>query len=143
MRSLNCGVQAKPPVSNSERAVSLLSGSRSRILHIVQSGLVLEYRYVQAKYRKPLHPTEPPTKLRIDASTICQLRCEGCGFQKSGHRGLGGFLSAESFRKVLDNNPQITRVELSNYGEIFLNPDLIDIMRCAFDKAFPSRRQCA
>ena len=107
--------------------------SFKRRLQEVLAGL--DRRYVRARYRSLLHPTTPPTKLRIDASTVCQLRCEGCGFQKSGHRGLGGgFLTADSFRKLLDDNPQVERVELSNYGEIFLNPELVDIMRIAFEK---------
>ncbi len=91
--------------------------------------------YIQIRHRDALRPAQPPTSIRIDASTVCQLRCEGCGFQKAGHRGLGGgFLTADKFRELLDSNPQIRRVELSNYGEIFLNPELIDIMRCAFEK---------
>lgn len=73
--------------------------------------------------------------IRIDASTICQLRCDGCGFQKSNGRELGyGFLSFENFKAVIDKNPNIKRVELSNYGEIFLNPDLIRIMEYAHKK---------
>lgn len=95
----------------------------------------IERLYVRAKYRDLLYPSVSPTRVRIDASTICQLRCEGCGFQRSNHRGLGGgFLSAENFRRFLDNNPQIERIELSNYGEIFLNPELIEIMKCAYER---------
>lgn len=92
----------------------------------------LERHYARIKYKKWLYPETLPETIRIDATTICQLRCEGCGFQKSGHRGLGGgFLKADDFEKILDENPQIKRVELSNYGEIFLNPELISIMKCA------------
>ena len=102
---------------------------------INKTKVLSERAYVRFKYKHFLYPTELPKQVRIDASTICQLRCEGCGFQKSDHRGLGGgFLSADNFRKFLDDNPQIERVELSNYGEIFLNPELIDIMKCAYEK---------
>lgn len=112
-----------------------LSLEHSGIRQLIAAHLGLEHHCIQTKYRELLHPTEPPTKLRIDASTVCQLRCEGCGFQKSGHRGLGGgFLSADSFRQLIDSNPQIERIELSNYGETFLNPELIDIMRIAFGR---------
>ena len=89
----------------------------------------------QVKRLPLLYPDTPPTHVRIDASTVCQLKCEGCGFQRNNHRGLGrGFLSAENFRRFLEDNPQIERVELSNYGELFLNPELIDIMRIAHEK---------
>ena len=94
----------------------------------------LELYFVRKIYHKWIHPENLPTKVRIDASTMCQLRCEGCGFQKSNHRGLGGgFLRLKDFEAFLQDNPQIERVELSNYGEIFLNPELIPIMKCAFE----------
>ena len=77
----------------------------------------------------------PINTVRIDASSICQLRCTGCGFQKSNGRELGyGFLTLEHFADFIDKNPQIERVELSNYGEIFLNPQLVKIMAYAHKK---------
>ena len=38
------------------------------------------------------------------------------------------------FTGLLDQNPSIAEVELSNYGEIFLNPALPEIMRTAFER---------
>ena len=95
-----------------------------------------ELTSVRLLYRRWFRPKEMPKNVRIDASTICQLKCEGCGFQKSGHRELGGgYLKASDFENFLKANPQITRVELSNYGEIFLNPELIEIMKLAFENS--------
>jgi len=71
----------------------------------------------------------------IDASTICQLRCKSCSFQKKNYHYLGrGFLTFANFKVFLDNNNYIKGIELSNYGEIFLNPELEDIIRYAFEK---------
>lgn len=76
-----------------------------------------------------------PQRVRLDASTICQLRCTGCGFQKGGDDDLGrGFLTLENFRKFSEMNPFIREIELSNFGEIFLNPNLIAIMRHAKER---------
>ena len=76
-----------------------------------------------------------PKTIRIDGSSICQLRCLGCGFQNSNGREIGlGYLTFEHFKDFIDNNTQIERIELSNYGEIFLNPDLIQIMSYAYEK---------
>jgi len=51
---------------------------------------------------------EKINSVRIDASSICQLRCAGCGFQKSNGRELGyGFLTLEHFADFIDKNPQI------------------------------------
>ncbi len=42
-----------------------------------------------------------------------------------------GFLKLGDFQKLLDDNPWVKEVELSNYGEIFLNPDLLNIIEYA------------
>ena len=87
----------------------------------------LKRRYFLYRYR--------PSKIRIEASTICQLRCSGCSFQNNNHDNLGeGFLRFDNFKNLLDNNTFIREVELSNWGEIFLNPELVDIMRYANEK---------
>jgi MoaA/NifB/PqqE/SkfB family radical SAM enzyme len=76
-------------------------------------------------------------KIAIDASTICQLRCPECsntkGIIKNGIIG-SGFLSFSNFKKIIDENPSINEIELSNWGEIFLNPELILIIKSAFEK---------
>lgn len=84
-------------------------------------------RYFLYKYK--------PSKIRLEASTLCQLRCTGCSFQQNNHDNLGGgFLRFDNFKRLLDDNPQIKEIELSNWGEIFLNPELVDMMRYAQEK---------
>lgn len=76
-----------------------------------------------------------PKKVRLEASTICQLRCAGCGFQKGGEDDLDrGYLTFGNFKHFCDMNPFIEEIELSNWGEIFLNPDLVKIMYEAKDR---------
>jgi MoaA/NifB/PqqE/SkfB family radical SAM enzyme/uncharacterized cupin superfamily protein len=72
--------------------------------------------------------------IRIDASTVCQLKCPSCP-TASGETGekLGlGFLKLNDFKNLIDSNPHVSHVELSNWGEIFLNKELIDIMKYAY-----------
>jgi len=75
--------------------------------------------------------------IRIDASTVCQLRCPICptanGSNRKGIVGWG-FLKFADFKKIIEGNPRIRKVELSNWGEIFLNPQIRDIMRYAAEK---------
>lgn len=75
--------------------------------------------------------------VRLDASTLCQLRCPSCptgkGFHKNGVIG-SGFLRLYDFKEFIDRSPKIRHIELSNYGEIFLNPDLLDIFAYAHAK---------
>ena len=73
-------------------------------------------------------------RVRLEASTVCQLNCPSCP-TASGAVGkrLGlGFLKLSDFKNIVTNNPQVGHIELSNWGEIFLNKELIDIMKYAY-----------
>jgi len=75
--------------------------------------------------------------VRIDASTVCQLDCPICptanGSNRKGVIGWG-FLKFDKFKEIIEANPYIRKVELSNWGEIFLNPQIREIMRFAYGK---------
>lgn len=75
--------------------------------------------------------------IRVDASSVCQLKCPACstagGMNRTGIVGWG-HLAAADFRRLLEENRGLRSVELSNWGEIFLNPELDEIMACAFEK---------
>lgn len=81
-------------------------------------------------------PKIKPSKVRLEASSICQLRCPSCPTtSKAIHPTVGsGFLKLRDFKKVLDENASLKEIELSNYGEIFLNPDLSEIIKCAYER---------
>lgn len=74
-----------------------------------------------------------PKTIRLEASTHCQLKCPSCETAKGKtHEKLGkGFLKINDFQKLVDENPWLSHIELSNWGEIFLNPDLLKIIRYA------------
>ena len=74
--------------------------------------------------------TVDPTAVRLDAASHCQLRCPSCPTTSGAiHPAIGsGFLRARDFEHLLDRNRQVRAVELSNYGEIFLNPELSEIL---------------
>lgn len=76
-------------------------------------------------------------RISIDASTYCQLKCPECstskGIIKNGIVGTG-LLSFDNFKRTVDSNPNIIEIELSNWGEIFLNPDLVKILKYAYKK---------
>jgi len=75
--------------------------------------------------------------IRIDACTQCQLRCQKCstakGINREGIVGWGSLPFAD-YKRLLDDNPDIRFVELSNWGEIFLNPEIIDILGYSHEK---------
>jgi MoaA/NifB/PqqE/SkfB family radical SAM enzyme len=77
-----------------------------------------------------------PRRIRLEASSFCQLRCPSCPTTGGHiHPAIGsGFLKFENFRTLLDTAPGLERVELSNYGEVFLNPQLLQILEYAHQK---------
>jgi MoaA/NifB/PqqE/SkfB family radical SAM enzyme len=77
-----------------------------------------------------------PIRLRVEATPACQLKCPSCPTASGETRPLlgRGYLKVEDFVRLLDANPQIRHVELSNYGELFLHPDLIGIMQAAHQR---------
>lgn len=74
-----------------------------------------------------------PRKARLEASTICQLRCALCPTRMgNGLEFLGqGFMAQDGFRCFLEENPRIRDVDLANAGEALLNPELPGMLRTA------------
>ncbi|MFH1150624.1 MAG: SPASM domain-containing protein [Actinomycetota bacterium] len=78
-----------------------------------------------------------PRTIRVDASTICQLKCPVCPNAQRLYEQVVvgyGYLRESDFRSLLDDNPWISEIELANSGEVFLNPDLLGIMEYAHRK---------
>jgi len=74
-----------------------------------------------------------PISIRLEASSHCQLRCPACPTTDGSiDQVIGkGFLKADDFRTFLERNPSVRNIELSNYGEIFLNPQFLEILKIA------------
>jgi MoaA/NifB/PqqE/SkfB family radical SAM enzyme len=77
-----------------------------------------------------------PQTIRLDLSTHCQLKCPSCPTaQGKIKEQLGaGFVGLENFQKIIANNPEILHIELSNWGEVLLNPELPLILEYAYQK---------
>jgi hypothetical protein len=76
-----------------------------------------------------------PTRIRLEASSVCQLRCPVCPTGQGTTRESvcgSGLLSFADFKRLLDNNSFVREVELSNWGEVFLNRELVMILEYAF-----------
>lgn len=75
-----------------------------------------------------------PKKLSIEPSTICQLRCADCSLRferRSKHFGKG-YLKFQDFKNLLDRTPRIKFVYFQSIGEMFLNPELQDMLSYCF-----------
>lgn len=85
-------------------------------------------------------PRIDPEKIaavRLEAGSKCQLRCPACptGRRETKDTPVGwGWLAAADFEGFLDRHPSVRTVELSNYGEILLNPQLARIAAAAAER---------
>jgi MoaA/NifB/PqqE/SkfB family radical SAM enzyme len=72
--------------------------------------------------------------IRLEACSACQLRCPSCPTTAGHTEEVVGTrtLRLADFVKLVDDNPWIGRIELSNYGEAFLNPHLLEMFRHAY-----------
>jgi MoaA/NifB/PqqE/SkfB family radical SAM enzyme len=97
----------------------------------VKNGLKI-YRFINL-YRYGIYEKQ----VGLEACSMCQLRCPLCptvkGLNRKGVVGWG-YLKAEHFKKFVHSNPWIKRIELPNYGEVFLNPEIKDIFEYAHYK---------
>lgn len=88
--------------------------------------------YFNAAFRNVVHPKSA----FFDSTSHCQLKCPVCPTADGSTKAvLGrGFLKSDTFRKVLEDSPRLKHIELSNYGEAFLNPSLSEILRIAHER---------
>lgn len=116
-------------------AKSWYDKSESKILQEgLNTGISLKKEYLTEMYKDK---SELPKKLSIEACSLCQLHCYGCDLRNHPEKTKKtcgfGYLTFENFKKLVDDN-EIEQIELSNSGEIFLNPELIDIIKYSYDK---------
>lgn len=82
------------------------------------------------------HEAVKPSAIRLECSSICQLRCPCCVDERNAEDQVvgTGFLKLAHFKQVIDQNNWVAEIELSNRGEIFLNPELREILKYAHDE---------
>ncbi len=76
-----------------------------------------------------------PLKLSFDPSSICQLQCPLCPTGQGAEGRSKGAMQFEKFKRVVDEMaPYLYEIDLNNWGEPFLNRDLIKMVGYAHKK---------
>jgi len=71
-----------------------------------------------------------PTRFYIDPGNICNLRCEFCPTGQGMWRSSQGLMSLEAFQQIFNKIKPVAReIMLYNYGEPFLNQQLLLMIR--------------
>jgi MoaA/NifB/PqqE/SkfB family radical SAM enzyme len=96
--------------------------------------ITAKYLVFEFHYESDADPFRP-WKVAIEASSRCQLKCKTCPTARGVIAdSLGnGFLDPGVFQKFIEDHPWVTEIELSNWGEALLNPDLGEILGIAFE----------
>jgi len=73
--------------------------------------------------------------ITIDACSLCQLQCVQCPISQMGYKNTikKGYLTFESFNRLVKDNPGIKAIKLDCSGELFLNQHLRYILMYAFN----------
>lgn len=71
--------------------------------------------------------------VRLEACTLCQLRCPACWRITAPERFNYGYLKFNNYKKFVDKY-NIRKVSLAQQGEIFLNPELDKIIKYSYEK---------
>jgi MoaA/NifB/PqqE/SkfB family radical SAM enzyme len=109
-------------------------GGRTRISRAVET-LTRQDQLEPVESASPLtgRVFSRPPNVALDLSTACQLKCPSCPTATGViAQSVGaGFLTLENFRRFVLDHPWATDIELSNWGEAFLNPDFEQILHHA------------
>lgn len=80
-------------------------------------------------YYKPALKVPLPTFVEIEPTTRCNATCGTCSRNHLADENLKNDLSMDTMRKILDTLPDLTAIRLIGLGEVFLNPQIENILR--------------
>ncbi len=84
---------------------------------------------------KPSYVFSQPYILVIDPGNVCNLRCALCAVNSSQIKRPRVLLSLENFKKIIDElGKYLIYIDLYNWGEPFLNPDIFKMISYASGK---------
>ena len=91
--------------------------------------------YFQTKLIKISRLIGYPTTLLVDTCNICNLKCPLCPTWKKGYGVKKGTMTFELFKQIIDEiGDYLYHVNLYNWGEPFLNKEIIKMISYASDR---------
>lgn len=73
------------------------------------------------------------TTIGIETNNTCNLKCRHCPVPREMTRPKG-FMSFSFFQKIIDINPSLNRIYLTDWGEPLLHPEIIEMIAYAHSK---------
>ena len=73
-----------------------------------------------------------PIKADIEPTTGCNFKCTMCQVSSPGF--IKRNMSLETFKKIIDQNPQFIKIKIQGLGEPFVNKEIFEMIKYANDK---------
>ncbi len=81
-----------------------------------------------------------PEAIFIEPTNLCNLKCPLCPVGSGNNKREKGKLALDNFKKIIDEiGGYIYDLVLTNYGEPFLNPQILDMLYYAQEKRISTR----
>jgi len=103
--------------------------NKSTIYKIFNKRLV----QIQEKFFRNSRVWGQPFHLVLESGNMCNLRCPLCPTPSREKRIPKGFLTLENAKKIIDQFPALLHINLSLWGEPFLNKEIFDVIKYAKD----------
>ncbi len=94
--------------------------------------LVNILKYFAIASKKPGVIKNKPVTLQLEPTSLCNLHCDFC-IRYAGNVPIGT-MSFENFKKILDKLDSLYKIGISGQGELFLTPDIFNMIKYANEK---------
>lgn len=89
-------------------------------------------KFFNISQEKPLVIKNKPVTAQIEPTAECNLKCKFC-VRYSGKVPIGR-MSLENFKKIIDKLEGLYKLGISGQGELFIHPEVFDMIKYANDK---------
>jgi radical SAM protein with 4Fe4S-binding SPASM domain len=112
---------------------ALITRMKSRVWHLLPRKAINVLSIIGlAEYIPPLMVKPPlPTYAWIDPINRCNLKCPLCPTGSGRLKQDQSAMSFAVFKEIVDKVASLRNIELYNWGEPFLNPEIFDMIRYA------------
>lgn len=124
---------SRAKISNDPQGVGLRKGLSNFEFKLAMRKRYLNYMLAEQRYKEKAEILDTfPYHAFIDPSTICNLRCPFCAVGKGTTEQVKHLMPFDDFKSIMDMVGQyLLQVEIYQYGEPFLNPDIYRMIEYA------------
>lgn len=117
----------------------IILSNKNILINIVKEngvkGIVNLGLFAIEKWKKPDKVGYLPPSITFEVTTFCNLKCKMCANPSLKERG---HFNPEDFKKFVDSNTYIKKINFTGLGETLMNPRLLEMVKYAKQKGIYS-----